>query len=253
MVGINDKEEIDKRIDYLLENVGMINYRRRRAANLSGGQQQRVAIARALAKNPKVIIADEPTGNLDSKNTYDIMNILRSISKNKLVVLVTHEENIAELYADRIIRLRDGQIIADDENQSIGGVDVQLETDIYLKDMIQVTDYEKDNTSYKVYSDEITDSNFDVKLIVKNKTLYVQIDSGDFKRVNLLGNDSEVKVFDSHFVGQEIEEFSQTEFDLNEVVDESKKSDQRAVINFKEAVRLGFGQFRNMGRMKIFQ
>ena len=111
MTGIVDKDEIDKRINYILDNVGMINYRRRRAANLSGGQQQRVAIARALAKNPKVIIADEPTGNLDSKNTFDIMNILRNISHNKLVVLVTHEESIANLYADRIIRLKDGEIV----------------------------------------------------------------------------------------------------------------------------------------------
>ena len=79
MVGVVDKDEIDKRIDYILENIGMINYRKRRAYQLSGGQQQRVAIARALAKNPKVIIADEPTGNLDSKNTIEIMNIIKKI------------------------------------------------------------------------------------------------------------------------------------------------------------------------------
>ena len=78
MINIYDKEEIDKRVDYILDSMGMINYRKRRASQLSGGQQQRVAIARALAKNPKVIIADEPTGNLDSKNTQEIMNIIKN-------------------------------------------------------------------------------------------------------------------------------------------------------------------------------
>lgn len=253
MVGITDKEEIDTRVDYLLENMGMINYRRRKAAALSGGQQQRVAIARALAKNPKLIIADEPTGNLDSKNTFDIMNILRAISQTKLVVLVTHEENIANLYADRIIRLRDGQIVEDNSNKSIGGVDVQLETDIYLKDLNQIADYKSDQASYEVYSDEETDTNFDVKLIVKNKTLYVQVASGQFSRINLLEKDSEISVFDAHFKGQEIEEFSETEFDLAKVIDDSKRTAGGSVIPLKEAVRLGFGQFREMRPMKIFR
>lgn len=253
MVGITEKEEIDTRVDYLLSNMGMINYRRRKAANLSGGQQQRVAIARALAKNPKVIIADEPTGNLDSKNTFDIMNILRAISQNKLVVLVTHEENIANLYADRIIRLSDGRVVEDIENQSIGGVDVQLETDIYLKDLTQVADLNKGKASYKVYSDEETDANFDVKLIVKNKTLYVQVASDQFTRINLLEKDSEIAVFDEHFKGQEIEEFTETEFDLTKVIDESKRKTGLSVIPFKEAVRLGLNRFKDMGRMKMFQ
>ena len=105
MIGIKDKELIDNRIDYLLESVGLKNYKRRRASQLSGGQQQRIAIARALAKNPKVIIADEPTGNLDSRNTVEIMNIIKKISEDKLVLLVTHEANIANTYADRIIKI----------------------------------------------------------------------------------------------------------------------------------------------------
>ena len=253
MVGITDKKEIDTRVEYLLSNMGMINYKRRKASALSGGQQQRVAIARALAKNPKVIIADEPTGNLDSKNTYDIMNILRAISQNKLVVLVTHEENIANLYADRIIRLRDGVVVEDIENKSIGGIDVQLETDIYLKDLHQVADYKSDKASYQVFADEETDSTFDVKLIVRNKTLYVQVDSDQYTRINLLEDDSEVAVFDEHFKGQEIEEFSETEFDLAKVIDDSHRKAGSSVIPFKEAVRLGFNQFKGMKFLKLFR
>ena len=253
MVGITDKEEIDKRIDYILDQMGMINFKRRRSANLSGGQQQRVAIARALAKNPKVIIADEPTGNLDSKNTYDIMNILKSIAKNKLIVLVTHEEELASMYADRIIRLTDGEITTDTSNNAIGGgVDVKLETDIYLKDLNQLTEFEDNNKSYKVYSDEDTETNFDVKLIVKNKTLYIQVDSDDYKRVNLLSNESEIKVFDAHFTPQEITDFVETDFDLEKVIDNSKKKEKHSVISFKESIRLALSRFKVVKVGKIF-
>lgn len=248
MTGIVDKDEIDKRINYILDNVGMINYRRRRAANLSGGQQQRVAIARALAKNPKVIIADEPTGNLDSKNTFDIMNILRNISHNKLVVLVTHEESIAKLYADRIIRLKDGEIISDESNRSVGGVDMQLETDIYLKDMKQVATHKDESTSFEVFSDEDIEAQFGVKLIVKNKTLYVQVETDKYQRVNLLQDDSEVSVINDHYKEQQIEEFANTEFDLETVIDDSKRIHKNSVISIKEAFRLAFGRFKKVSK-----
>ena len=77
ILGYQDEKEIEKRVFYTLEAVGMLNFRGRLSTQLSGGQQQRVAIARAIVKNPKVILADEPTGNLDSKNTYEVMNIDR--------------------------------------------------------------------------------------------------------------------------------------------------------------------------------
>ena len=91
MIGIRDEEEIRKRIEYILQTLGIYRYRNRMADMLSGGERQRVGIARAIAKNPKIIIADEPTGNLDSANTIEIMNIIKAISRDRLVVLVTHE------------------------------------------------------------------------------------------------------------------------------------------------------------------
>ena len=93
--------------------VGLEGYENRLPKELSGGQKQRVAIARALVKNPKVILADEPTGNLDQATTKEILHILKAISKNTLVVIVSHNLRDADEYADRIIELADGKIISD--------------------------------------------------------------------------------------------------------------------------------------------
>ena len=107
MIGIKDKEEIKARVNYVLESVNMYRYKNRPAAMLSGGERQRVSIARAIVKNPSIVIADEPTGNLDSKNSLEIMNIIKAISKEKLVILVTHEVELAKFYASRIIEIKD--------------------------------------------------------------------------------------------------------------------------------------------------
>ena len=86
----------------------MSRYKKKRISQLSGGQQQRVSIARALVKSPEIILADEPTGNLDEENTLKTMSILKSISKECLVILVSHEKAIAKFFADRIIEIQDG-------------------------------------------------------------------------------------------------------------------------------------------------
>lgn len=108
--------EIEQRIDQALDSLGIYKYKKRPAAQLSGGEMQRVAIARALIKSPKIIVADEPTGNLDEANTIIIMDILRTLSANALVILVTHEERLAKTYSDRIITLGDGKLISDEVN-----------------------------------------------------------------------------------------------------------------------------------------
>lgn len=97
-----------------LEKVGLAEYGSRYPRELSGGQKQRVAMARAIVKNPEVILCDEPTGNLDADNSRQILNLLKEFSKTKLVIIVSHNIPDAENYADRILELRDGQIIRDD-------------------------------------------------------------------------------------------------------------------------------------------
>ncbi len=116
-MGLHDLELDHKeklcRVREALRAVEMEEFLRRKVGELSGGQQQRVAIARAIARKPRVIFADEPTGNLDEANTLNICSILRRISKTSLVLMVTHEERIASFFADRIIRLDQGRIASD--------------------------------------------------------------------------------------------------------------------------------------------
>lgn len=97
----------------IINKVGLTGKEKRRINELSGGERQRVAIARALIKDPKVIIADEPTGNLDSKNRDIVMNILKELSKEKLIIIVTHDKHLSKIYGDREIKIKDGEIVED--------------------------------------------------------------------------------------------------------------------------------------------
>ena len=103
----------EKELDAYLEKVSLTNLGKRKMNELSGGQKQRIAILRALIKNPRIILADEPTGNLDKINSEQIFEILKEISQEKLVIIVTHDLEAAQKYADRIIELKDGEIIND--------------------------------------------------------------------------------------------------------------------------------------------
>ncbi len=109
VVGLNDSDQVDE----LLRKVGLEGHGNRYPRELSGGQQQRVAIARALAKNPRLILGDELTGNLDHNTSVDILTVLKEISREKLVVIVSHNLDEADMFADRIIELHEGKILRD--------------------------------------------------------------------------------------------------------------------------------------------
>lgn len=113
MIGIKDKNEIKKRVEYVLDKVGMLRYKKRPASMLSGGERQRVGIARAIVKDPDIILADEPTGNLDSKSALEVIKLLSEISKEKLVIIVTHNYEQVENYATRKIKMHDGRVLED--------------------------------------------------------------------------------------------------------------------------------------------
>ena len=110
--GINAKEKRKKALA-TLENVGLKDHVHKKPTQLSGGQMQRVAIARALANDPDIILADEPTGALDTKTSKQIMDLIKEIAEDKLVIMVTHNPALAEEYADRIVEFQDGKVISD--------------------------------------------------------------------------------------------------------------------------------------------
>ena len=112
--GISKKERRNKAIEALTK-VGLKDHIHKKPNQLSGGQMQRVAIARSLVNNPDIILADEPTGALDSKTSIQIMELIKEISKEKLVIMVTHNEELAKNYASRIVNMKDGKIISDSD------------------------------------------------------------------------------------------------------------------------------------------
>ena len=110
---LQGQTDAEEKVQAVLKQVDLVGYEKRKIEELSGGQKQRVAIARALVKDPKIIFADEPTGALDSHTGERILQILKGIAQERLVVLVTHDREFAEKYGDRVIELEDGLVIGD--------------------------------------------------------------------------------------------------------------------------------------------
>jgi len=237
LAGLADKEETEKRIDYALSLVGLQKFRRRTPNTLSGGQQQRVGIARALVKGPSIIIADEPTGNLDSDNTFEVMDLLKSISKTCLVILVTHEENIAEFFADRIIRLKDGKIIEDYVNESVSNLSVADNKKIFLKDLKYSEVLKAENVTINYNGDRKSD--FVINIIEKDGRLYIDSFNSSMP-VSLIDDKSEVRVVDAHFEEKKKGEHKSVTVDGN-ILSEVKGDNSKGIIDtvsvFKKAVK----------------
>lgn len=116
--GLKRKERMEK-AEHYLEKVGLAQWSHHLPSEMSGGQKQRVAIARALASNPKVLLADEPTGALDSKTSYEVMDLIQGINdEGKTILIVTHEDDIARM-TKRIVNLKDGVIVDDNKVEQI--------------------------------------------------------------------------------------------------------------------------------------
>lgn len=242
--GIKDKDEITKRVNYVLEKVGMYRYRNRYANMLSGGERQRVGIARAIVKDPSIIIADEPTGNLDSKNTIEIMNIIKAISKDRLVILVTHETELADFYADRILKIEDGKIIEDIVNNHDNDLDYRLENKIYLKDLENHETIDKENLKVDFYSD--TKEKLNIKLIVKNGNVYIESSN----KVEVIDNNSSIELVNDHYKKISKDIYQEYKFDFDKIINKNINKKYSSIFNPITLIKNGFKKVINYSAIK---
>ena len=199
LCGVTDRAEIEKRTLAALDAVEMTVYKHRLPNTLSGGQQQRVAIARALVKNPRVILADEPTGNLDEQNTVLVMDLLRRLAKEHLILLVTHEEELLPHYCDRIIEISDGRVMSENENVAGSGYRGQSKTEVYLGDLpCETAEVGKTEVSYFGETDDAPAS---LRIVSHRGVLYLSAPVG--VKLRVLDSSAEIRIHEGSFVPEE--------------------------------------------------
>lgn len=246
MIGIKDKNEIKKRVEYILDRVGMYRYRYRPCGMLSGGERQRVGIARALVKNPDIVLADEPTGNLDSKNTIEIMNIIKAISKDKLVILVTHEVDIAKFYADRILEISDGRIIKDYINKHDDKIDYKMDNTIYLKDFKYIYKNKDNNINIDYYNDE--DKKLDLVIVVKHGNIYIKSNTNN--RIEVIDNTSSIEFINDHYKKLDKTIYEKYSFDYDNIINKDIKLRYSSIFNIITIIKHGFKKVFGYGIVK---
>ena len=234
IAGFKDEEEIKRRTEEVLKLVEMERYKNKQGDALSGGQKQRVAIARALIKGSDVILADEPTGNLDAENTTKVMDILKEISKTQLVVLVTHEVSLIEKYADSHIKLVDGRIAADAEITE--AVEYLAESNEIKVDETAAKTVKQGDVDITFYGDDASGA---IQIISDNGNLYVKAG----KNVTVIDEASEKKLV---FSGEK-----RAETKPEKVVPKFEKSNAKKngkLFSFKRIFRL----FKGDGEEKLY-
>ena len=235
------EEQMNSRIDYVLESVGMLKYKKKNVSHLSGGQQQRIAIARALIKSPSLILADEPTGNLDEKNTIQIMNIIKKISEKTLVIMVSHERKIAYSYSDYIIEVCDGKVVNNNKLNEKDSYKYEDDQNIYLKEY-QYTKIENSNVDIDYYTN--SSNKIKLQVVYENGKFYIK----STENLVLVDDKSEVKFLDEHKkVLDAVTETENIDYSL-----ESLKYTKNPSLSFKEQFKLAFSNLRKSKKTSIF-
>lgn len=246
MVGVKDKKEIEEKVNYVLEKVGMYRYRNRYADMLSGGERQRVGIARAIVKNPAIVIADEPTGNLDSKNTLEVMNIIKAISEDKLVILVTHEEQLADFYASRIIRILDGKVVSDEINDHADNLDYRIENKIYLKDIPDHKRLKTDLYNLDFYNE--SGGTLDLDIVIRNGNIYIRTNNEN-DRLEIVDENSSIELVDDHYRKLSREDSMENSFDPQRLAVSGVRK-YHSILNPWTMIKRGFKTVFNYNILK---
>ena len=187
---LQGKRKNKELVKKLLEQVDLTGFGKRKPNTLSGGQKQRIAIARALIKDPKIIMADEPTGALDSKTGKQVFDTLKKLSKNRLVIVVSHDREFSEIYGDRIIELKDGKILSDETKEKIESKKINDNISLISDSTLSITD------SKKLKPEDINKivefiNNTDGELLISKD----DNDINSFKTINHIDNDNKTEKF----------------------------------------------------------
>lgn len=238
IAGFRDESEIERRSEEVLRLVDMERFKNKQGDALSGGQKQRVAIARALIKGADVILADEPTGNLDAENTMKVMDILKEISRTKLVAIVTHEITLIKKYADSYIKLVDGKL---DENTELGEVfEYDTERNNIYVDKTPREELKEGALGIQFYGEKPTEKDT-VQVFNDNGNIYIRAGAS----VTILDDKSEKKIIFRGF------ENGQTDEQSKRFVPDFKKSTAKhngRLFTAKSVFRL----FRSDGSERLY-
>jgi len=240
---LSEKEK-DKRTKYILDMLGIGKYKNKPVSKLSGGQQQRVSIARALVKAPDIILADEPTGNLDEENTLRTMAILKKISKECLVLLVTHEKRIARFFGDRIIEIRDGKIIRDEKNTT-SSYERSDDSNIYLKEF-ELDSIEDSYSKFNIYhKNNEAPPTINMNMVWKDGKLYIQ----NIMEYDIIfeGEENGVQILDTERPGLEMDEVENLQYDLTRL-----PSKGNAKLPFHEVWHIAMSNIHLIGKKQVF-
>lgn len=245
LCGMTDADEIESRVAAALTNVGMEKYAKRTPDTLSGGQQQRIAIARAIVKNPRIILADEPTGNLDETNTVMVMDLLKAISRDHLVLLVTHEANLVDYYCDTVIELSDGKVIGIRNNDAANGFAARDKNDIYLGELAR-SEMSDGNAEIEYYGDK-PEAPIKLKIVNSGGKLYVKLGTA---KVQILDDFSEVKLREGVYEEQTTRNAVSENVDMSKLPPVEGKRFGR-LFSTKSSIKSGYvSNFKNQKKGK---
>ena len=234
LCGMKNEEEISRRVMAALQNVGMEKYAKRPPSTLSGGQQQRIAIARAIVKNPRIILADEPTGNLDEANTVMIMDLLKSISENHLVLLVTHEAHLVDHYCDTVIELSDGKVIGVKQNENADGYSVKDKNHIYLGEL-EKTSLSSEKAEIEYYGDT-PEEPVRLRIVNNGGKLYIEIQN---EKVQILDGASEVRLKEGVFEEKKKEKTTEAAIDMS-ALPPVEATETGKLFSFSSSLKSGY-------------
>ena len=207
---------------------------------------QRVAIARALVNDPEIILADEPTGNLDSKNTIEVMNIIKSISQDKLVILVTHESNLATFYASRIINIEDGVLIKDVPNDHEDELDYRIDNKLYLLDFPKHEKISNKYSNIELYSD--TNDSVSLKIVIKKGNVYIKADNNE--KVEVVDENSNIELVNDKYKKISKKDYEKSNFDLNELDNSNINLKYSSIYNPISMIKSGVKKVFNYSLIK---